>query len=149
MIIRKAGPGDAAGIARVHIDTWRVTYRDIIPEDFLSRMSYERRQENWKEWLGPQSHTLAYVSEDQSHGIIGFAAGGPELTNDQDYKSELYAIYVSEKMQRMGIGRGLLRFVVNYLKAIGFDSMIAWCSPRILRGNSMKQLEENISGQRK
>lgn len=32
MIIRKAKLDDATGIAKVHVDSWRTTYKGIIPE---------------------------------------------------------------------------------------------------------------------
>jgi hypothetical protein len=35
MIIREAELYDAAAIAIVHVDSWRSTYRGIIPEDYL------------------------------------------------------------------------------------------------------------------
>jgi hypothetical protein len=41
MIIRSAKLEDATGIAKVRIDTWRTTYRDIVPSEFLNGMSYE------------------------------------------------------------------------------------------------------------
>ena len=31
---------DAAGIARVHVDTWRTAYRGLIPDDVLAGFSY-------------------------------------------------------------------------------------------------------------
>jgi len=45
MIIRKAKLDDATGIAKVHVDSWRTTYKGIIPDDFLNNLSYEQRTE--------------------------------------------------------------------------------------------------------
>jgi hypothetical protein len=44
MVIREAELSDAAAIARVHVDTWRSTYRGVIANDYLERLSYERAE---------------------------------------------------------------------------------------------------------
>lgn len=44
MSIRPAIIEDAAGIAKVHIDTWRIAYRDIVPQSYLNEMNYKDRQ---------------------------------------------------------------------------------------------------------
>src|SRR5918998_4172552 len=46
-VVREARPADAAGIARVHVDTWRTTYRGIVPDDHLDALSYEARERFW------------------------------------------------------------------------------------------------------
>ncbi len=40
--IRRATAQDAAAIARVRIDAWRVTYRGMIPDAYLDGMSSTR-----------------------------------------------------------------------------------------------------------
>ena len=42
--VREAVPADARAIARVHVDSWRTTYRDIVPDSVLSQLSYEERE---------------------------------------------------------------------------------------------------------
>lgn len=45
MKIRRAKLDDAQGIAKVHVNSWRTTYKDIIPNDFLDNLSVEQRTE--------------------------------------------------------------------------------------------------------
>ncbi|HNI60392.1 MAG TPA: GNAT family N-acetyltransferase, partial [Pseudomonadota bacterium] len=33
--VRPAGPDDAEAIARVHVETWRATYRGLVPDHYL------------------------------------------------------------------------------------------------------------------
>lgn len=49
MKIREAIVSDAKGIAKVHVDSWRTTYKGIIPDDFLNNLSYEQRTKLWEE----------------------------------------------------------------------------------------------------
>ncbi|MEA1854613.1 MULTISPECIES: hypothetical protein [Cytobacillus] len=46
--IRKAVIEDAMGIAKVHVDSWRSTYATIFPQEYLNRLSYEKRETLWK-----------------------------------------------------------------------------------------------------
>lgn len=48
MNFREANIGDAPGIAKVHVDSWRSTYKGIIPQSFLDGLSYEQRTKLWE-----------------------------------------------------------------------------------------------------
>ena len=38
-VVFPAGPSDAEELARVHVTSWRETYRGLLPDAFLARMS--------------------------------------------------------------------------------------------------------------
>jgi len=38
-VVFPAGPSDAEDLARVHVASWRETYRGLLPDAFLARMS--------------------------------------------------------------------------------------------------------------
>lgn len=97
MIIREARCDDAAGIARIHVESWRTTYRGIVPDDVLERLSEERRVAYWSDVLCREPRSdVVYVAEDERGAIAGFAAGGPERDGTHGYDGELYAIYLLE-----------------------------------------------------
>ncbi|SDE64667.1 hypothetical protein SAMN04488689_10282 [Paenibacillus sp. cl6col] len=52
MQIRKAMAGDAPGIARVHVDSWRTAYQGIISDTYLSSLSVQARQNMWEHAIG-------------------------------------------------------------------------------------------------
>ncbi|MBW4635023.1 MAG: hypothetical protein KME30_24920 [Iphinoe sp. HA4291-MV1] len=94
MIVREARLDDALAIALVHVDTWRSTYRGIVPDDYLASLSYEKRESLWVHILSTakESHPFTYVAEDEVGQIVGFVNGGSERTQDSVYKGELYAL---------------------------------------------------------
>jgi hypothetical protein len=95
--VREAVPADACAIARVHVDSWRTTYRGIVPDSVLSQLSYEEREPMWQGILdAAEGQAFVYVAVDESGQIVGFASGGPERSGDPDYKGELYAIYIAD-----------------------------------------------------
>ena len=79
MIIREARIDDAAGIAKVHVDTWRTTYAGILPDEHLANLSYERREKLWIDYIlsDAESRIFNYVAENDAGQIVGFASGGP------------------------------------------------------------------------
>jgi len=49
--IRQADIADAKAIAKVHVDSWRTTYANIVPDDYLTNLSYESREHNWQKTI--------------------------------------------------------------------------------------------------
>ncbi len=82
MMIREAMISDAEDIAKVHVDCWRTTYKDIMPDEVLERLSYEQRIELWNANLSTEDGHLVYVAENEKGEIIGFVSGGPEKSGE-------------------------------------------------------------------
>lgn len=122
MIIRKAHPNDAAGIAKVQVDSWRTTYKGIVPDDFLQQLSYKKREEIWRE---ATKSTLVFVAEEENGEIVGFICGGKERSGKYDgYDGELYAIYILKEYQGKGIGTLLVKGLTKAMDEAGYSSMI-------------------------
>ena len=147
MIIREAKLEDAGAIAKVHVDTWRTTYRDIIPESYIAKLSYQKRQERWIEMLSTkieeEKKHFAYVVKDNTGKIIAFADGGLLRNSDSIYQGELYAIYILEAYQRQGIGRKLIKKIADKLSQSGLKSMLVW----VLADNPACQFYQALGGQ--
>ncbi|MBD2309787.1 GNAT family N-acetyltransferase [Chroococcidiopsis sp. FACHB-1243] len=146
MIIREANLHDVQAIARVHVDTWYTTYKGILPESSLAKISDRQREIAWQKIIEDtmSSSQFVDVAENDSGQIIGFANGGKERTSDRTYKGELYAIYILEAYQRQGIGYKLTLYAVNKLSELGFDSMLVW----VLADNPACRFYENLCGQK-
>jgi len=140
-MIRAAVTDDAPAIARVHVASWRSTYRDMLPADFLDSLTEASYADRWRRLLGDGSNRV-YVVEDDGV-LVGFASGGRERAGETGYTGELYAIYVLDGFQRRGYGRELVRAVVAGLQEIGLDNMIIW----VLRDNlTARHFYEQLGG---
>lgn len=143
MIIRQAKLEDAAGIAKVRIDTWHTTYREIVPAEYLASMSYEEDAHRRAAHLSdPESKTFTYVAENDEGQIIGFVTGGPDRNNDPVFKGELYAIYILQSYHGQGIGQQLTNVLVERLLQVGIDSMILW----VFADNPARRFYEALGG---
>ena len=143
MLIRPAVPSDAPGLALVHVESWRETYRGIIPDVVLDGLSVERRAANWTQMLSqPDAPGVTYVVEDDSRRIVGFASGGLEREGDPDYTGELYAIYVLKAAQGRGLGLALTEAVAVSLLQLGCVSMLVW----VLADNPAREFYAHLGG---
>lgn len=140
MRIREAVLEDADGIARVHVDSWRTTYKGIVSDSYLQQLSYEQRAENWRRGIGKSA---LYVAEDETGKIVGFGTGDKERTGKYNADGELYAIYLLEEVQGQGIGKKLTQVIAQSLKEQGLDSMLVW----VLERNPSKAFYESLGGQ--
>lgn len=144
MKIREARWEDAPGIAKVHVDSWRSTYRELMPAAFLADLSYQGREETWGRILADSSATpqeLVFVAEEQGE-IVGFVSGGKERSGELMFEGELYALYLLESHQRRGLGRGLLQSLVSRFEQVPFSSMLLW----VLADNPARRFYERMGG---
>jgi len=125
IIIREASAADERGIARIHVDAWHTTYAGIMPDSVLKALSYDKSEKQRRKFikLHPNLGSKTFVAETEHDGIVGFAGGGHEQGGHAVYKGELYAIYILEAFQRMGIGTMLVHRVVDYIKSLGLENM--------------------------
>ncbi len=141
MLIRVAEATDAAAIAKVHIDSWRATYKGIVPDEHLANLSNERGQQRWQNAIAANTEFI-YVAEDDGK-VVGFACGGPERSGDPIYKGEIYEIYLLPEYQHCGIGRRLTAAIVERLIQAGMTSMLIW----VLAKNPSRAFYEALGGQ--
>jgi hypothetical protein len=59
--IRRAMPGDARGIARVHVETWRSAYAGILPDQVIEQMSVDDKAAAWRRLIQRQDAVEAVV----------------------------------------------------------------------------------------
>ncbi|WP_084243656.1 GNAT family N-acetyltransferase [Planomicrobium okeanokoites] len=142
MKIRKAKLADAKGIAHVHVDSWLATYRGIVPDTYLDQISYGAREELWNDNLKAENN---FVAENDEGHIIGFADGGKERTGKYEkLQGELYSIYILPEYQGKGLGRSLMKRVVEHLGDSGYNSMLVW----VLEENPSRGFYEKMGGKK-
>ena len=151
--IRPATVRDAAGIAKVYVDTWRSTYAAVLPHRALLRMSYEDEARQWsgiiRDRPGAQSVIVAGEADD---GVVGFAGFGPARFGDrpaagrfagEDEKvGEIYTLYVLPDFQERGIGRKLLTAAFAALVERRYGCGFLWA----LRDNHARYFYERVGG---
>ena len=146
--VRRAVPEDVVGMARVHVETWKRTYRGIVPDDRLDAMTVERdlaRGFGSTVRAPPPGHA-DFVAAREGDGVegpvIGFAAGHPCRLPATGFTGELGGIYVLPADQRNGIGRALVAAVARHLLGEGHTSMLVW----VLAANPYRAFYAKLGG---
>ena len=142
-MIRPARASDAAGIARVYVDTWRDTYAGLIPVPALVGLSHRRLTQIWAEELArPASGQVVVIANDVTSGIVGFGSCGKMRGDALPYKGEVFTLYVLPDFQGDGIGRRMLGRLFATLSARGMNSAVIW----VLAANPARFFYQTMGG---
>lgn len=96
----------------MHVDTWRATYRGIVPDAHLNGLSYHESERLWQErFADAEDSGCVFVAEDDGE-VFGFASGGTrkiprealETTKESSRRSTC-----PPSRQGIGAGRRLAR----------------------------------------
>jgi ribosomal protein S18 acetylase RimI-like enzyme len=143
VLILPAGPADAEDLARVHVRSWRESYRDLLPDAYLARMSeadFTRRFRRALTLPGPNDVTLIAAAR---HGLIGYVQGGPSRAR-REGEGEIQTLYVLRQAQGLGLGKRLLSGAARALAAQGARSLLI----AVLRDNTRaRAFYEHLGGE--
>jgi len=134
VLVRAAGPEDARSVAEVHVASWRHTYRGLLPDDYLERLSVDDREAMWLgAFADPDQKSGAFVAEVDGR-IVGFASFGPSRDEDVPERTgEVPAIYVDPAVLGTGVGRELFETATLALRDAGFARATLW----VLEANAL------------
>lgn len=129
--IRRATPADAPGIAEVRIDSWRSTYRGLIPDAYLDGMQVDASTALWDRVLTAAPNATSVFVATHDGAIVGFSAGNPLAEPKHGADAELTAVYLRREFQHAGIGHRLVAAVVDAQRQNGATALIVW----VIAGN--------------
>ncbi|AWZ48496.1 GNAT family N-acetyltransferase [Clostridiaceae bacterium 14S0207] len=127
MIVRKAEKDDVYDISKIHVDTWKSAYKNIIPNEYLGNRSYDKQVDKWNKRLFQNEDTKEFMllAEDENGQVIGFSSASIN-EEGSEFDSTLYTLYVRQDYQKKGIGKLLVKEVASKLQSLGAESMILW-----------------------
>ncbi|MFJ7678671.1 GNAT family N-acetyltransferase [Peribacillus sp. NPDC097198] len=137
MVIRRATLADVIDIAKVHVDSWRSTYKNIIPDEFLKKLSYDQRTDLWIRNISKEGNYV-FVAENNEGEIVGFADCGKKEKNTVTESGDLTSIYLLEEYQGKGIGKQLLKQLFLQFQALGFNRVFV----EVLEDNNTRYFYE-------
>jgi GNAT superfamily N-acetyltransferase len=141
--IRIAQLEDCAAIAHIHVESWRTTYKDIIPVEH--HPLYDQRLHLWQRVLSASSREgVTLVAVNEQGQLVGFVDGSRARHSDPEYQAELNAIYLLEEVQGHGLGRRLVQALVEQFLQMGYQSMMLW----VLTQNPACRFYEALGGVR-
>jgi GNAT superfamily N-acetyltransferase len=134
--VRPARAGDAAGLARVQVASWRCGFAGIVPPPLLAELTGEEAEQVWRDrWQEsitnpPTSRhrVLAAVDGGLSREVAGFASAGPATDTDRwpGTDGEVYELRISPERTGQGHASRLLHAVADTLVEDGFHTVSIW-----------------------
>ena len=121
-VVFPAGPTDAEDLARVHVASWRETYRGLLPDAFLARMSEPGFARRFGRDLADAERGVTLAAADR-YGLVGYAQGGPSRRGARG-EAEIATLYVLRHAQGHGLGAQLMRETARALAAQGATSLL-------------------------
>ena len=131
LLIRPAQAGDETAVAGVHVSSWQVGYRGLLPDAYLDALKPEDRARRYT-FGGPDPLKPATLVALVDGVIRGFAT---TLITAGSCQGELAALYVDPEHWGCGIGTLLLTEARVRLAARGYSSTVLW----MLAGNTRAQ----------
>jgi ribosomal protein S18 acetylase RimI-like enzyme len=121
-VVFPAGPSDAEELARVHVASWRETYRGLLADAFLARMSEPGFTRRFRRALTQPGAGITLAAADR-YGLVGYAQGGPSR-RDASGEAEIATLYVLRQAQGQGLGARLMAQTARALTANGATSLM-------------------------
>lgn len=112
--VRPAEPADAPNMARVHVDTWRETYRGLMSDAVLDDPSLlPWREMFWSAALTDPKYSQNTAAVAVYEGaLIGIAMSGPS-PDDAEGPEQLHLLYAYAAFHGSGVGTALLNAVID------------------------------------
>ena len=166
--IRQAAFDDAPGIGRVQLESWRVAYGELLPDEYLDGMSDVRHAAMWSEVLSQSDRVGAtFVATDDNGAVVGFAdcapSEAPEEDEDQESQpggdgdeteeaaaagarlaksGEIGSIFVLPDWQGQGIGKSFVANTARHLASHELESLVVW----VLHDDPGRTFYEKLGG---
>jgi GNAT superfamily N-acetyltransferase len=141
MILRRAEPADALAVAGVHVRSWQMAYRGLLPDDYLDALRPEDRAARYTFGELSPDRPLTIVAAD-GETICGFATTGPARDDESPRTGEVLALYVDPDHWGTGVGRALIKAARENLVDQAFDAASLW----VLAGNDRAERFYRIDG---
>jgi len=138
MQIRNAQPNDAFEVATVHVTSWQVAYRGILPAEYLEGLQAEDRAQKYDFSCADPTkpHTIVGIENEK---IVGFATTCTARDADLKDRGELTALYVDPQHWSRGVGASLIAAARLHLKNRGFQRACLWLLDGNARGDRFYQ----------
>jgi GNAT superfamily N-acetyltransferase len=129
-MIRRAILADAPAIARIHVQSWQETYRGLVPDEYLDRMTVTQRERGHERSLAYEDGTATFLALDPTPAggavPVGFALCGRARGAPGWNWGEIFALYLLDRAKGRGHGRALMAASSAWFAERGMSPFMLW-----------------------
>lgn len=129
-LIRAATPADAAAVAHIHVESWKVAYRGIMPDDVIARTNVAYRTRFWAERIARREWPVFVMEEGDA--LVAFCQMVPSSDpgDDPTTVGHITSIHVLPQLRGQGHGRALLDHAFAGFRRRGYAEVTLWVLER-------------------
>lgn len=116
---------DQEGMAKIKVDCWQDTYKNIIDQSYLDSLNYEIQTNKYIDSFDEYKNMVLVAEDVNDHKIIGYSCFSTDANEYAD--AELISLYIDKNYSRQGVGTSLLRETIKELKKYNKKTMMLWC----------------------
>lgn len=126
MNIRRARSDEAGIVAQIHVESWKLAYRGIMPADVIARTDLAYRTAFWAVRLTDREWPV-FLMEEKGKSV-GFCQMVPTNDPDDDPRrvGHITSLHVLPQLRGQGYGRALLDHVLTEFRRRGFAEVTLW-----------------------
>lgn len=119
-----ARPGDADALARVHAESWKATYRGILPDAYLDSEVDDERAQYWHNAMAATKYPIVKLAR-EGGAVLGLIAlhDDPE---DETYDFTIEHLHLLPNSKGRGLGRALMKEAAMAAQADGAHRICLW-----------------------
>jgi len=125
-MIRRALSADAATVGHIHVESWKVAYRGLMPDEVIERTDLAYRTRFWTERIADPQWPVFLFEEDGN--AFAFCQMIPSRDSDDDptHVGHITSLHVLPQLRGRGYGRMLLDHVLAEFMRRGFSEVTLW-----------------------
>jgi len=126
MSLRRATSSDAPAVGRIHVESWNVAYRGIMPDDVIAKTDLAYRTQFWAERIADPEWPVFVIEEGDQ--CVAFCQMIPSRDPDDDPTrvGHITSLHVLPHLRGQGYGRTLMNHVLEEFGRRGFNEVTLW-----------------------
>ena len=126
MNIRRATAQDTRAVANIHVESWNVAYRGIMPDEAIARTDLAYRTKFWGERIADPEWPVFVI--DEGGKSVAFCQMIPTRDSGDDPArvGHITSLHVLPPLRGRGHGRALVDHVLTEFRRRGFTEVTLW-----------------------
>lgn len=126
MKIRRAEPEDAATVGQIHVESWNVAYRGLMPDAFIAQTDLAYRTQFWAKRIADREWPVFMIDDEGRSVAFCQMIPSPDPDDDPQRVGHITSLHVLPNLRGRGYGRTLLDLVRAEFKRRGFAELTLW-----------------------
>lgn len=126
MMIRRALAADAETVGRIHVESWNVAYRGIMPDDVIAKTDLAYRTKFWSERIADLEWPVFVIEEEGACVAFCQMIASRDPDDDASQVGHITSLHVLPQLRGRGYGRVLLDHVLAEFRRRGFAEVTLW-----------------------